>query len=110
MGVPFIFLKNHQFYIRNLYNGRFYCKANLFLLKVCNYFYIPLKVSPFSTIADPLIHSSDYVICLDSLAATAASQSCDQSHDPPHSLTVHVSKPPKEGSKAAVMLDLLNKV
>ncbi|CAI8034453.1 Nicalin-1, partial [Geodia barretti] len=58
---------------------------------------------------DSLIHSSDYIICLDSLAATAASQSHDQSHDPPHSLTVHVSKPPKEGSKAAVMLDLLNR-
>ena len=57
---------------------------------------------------DALIQSSDYVICLDSLAAAARSH--DRSHDPPPSLAAHVSKPPKEGSKAAAMLDLLNKV
>jgi hypothetical protein len=74
-----------------------------------NYFGTKSLLEEANDDLDPLIHSSDYVICLDSLAATAASQSCDQSHDPPHSLTVHVSKPPKEGSKAAVMLDLLNK-
>ena len=58
---------------------------------------------------ESLIQSSDYILCLDTLAAL----SHDTSHDPhqrPPSLAVHVSKPPKEGSAGALMLDILNQV
>jgi hypothetical protein len=72
-----------------------------------NYFGTKHLLEEMTEELESLIQSSDYILCLDTLAAL----SHDTSHDPhqrPPSLAVHVSKPPKEGSAGALMLDILN--
>ncbi len=49
--------------------------------------------------SDSLLSSADYIFCLDSLLSS-------ESND----LYVHVSKPPREGSKAYNLIQVLNKV